>query len=74
VQFSAYHSLQLLTLKSEHTQLEVSMRTQQSDYERMKADYNTATLENSALKFRVDSLQAEVNDLNSASIVHGMML
>lgn len=54
---------QLLQLKSEHTQLEVTMRTQQSDFERMKTDYNTANLENQALKFRVDKLQNEVDDL-----------
>ena len=46
--------------------MEVNTRTQQSEIERLKTEISSLQLENSGLKFRVDSLQAEVNDLNSA--------
>ena len=54
--------------------MEVASRTQQSEMERLKTEMNSLNLENSGLKFRVDSLQAEVNDLNSTHAMHGKYL
>jgi hypothetical protein len=51
--------------------MDVTNRTLQSEIERLKADVSSLNLENSGLKFRVDSLQAEVNDLNSTHALHG---
>lgn len=62
----------MLTLKNEYAQLEVANKGQQGEFERLKSELSAANLENSALKFRVDSLQAEVNDLNSVHAHQGV--